>query len=257
MFPSREEKAAKLGYELAAKRVFGADGARMAMAVTLVFLEANGLSVDAPQDEVVVTARALVNRRLRYDDLRRNAMELLMKQSDVDLTDTIRRLLASSKAPMRMAGLDMVTQLHQSEDRGAVADACMDAVEAIAKPTSQEKILIDALMPKQEKTEEPQFTEADRYVPVVEIDDYAMECIRTFMEIFPQSKLEKQVLEGKPVKHNGIKLPVLPCAAAKKAQQHLRSLSDFVTAHEKETYEDRIWEKEVPIGSHIHNFYVF
>ena len=69
VFPSREEKAAKLGYELAAKRVFGSDGARMAMAVTLVFLEANGLSVDAPQDEVVITARALVNRRPRYDDL--------------------------------------------------------------------------------------------------------------------------------------------------------------------------------------------
>ncbi len=69
VFPSREEKAAKLGYELAAKRVFGTDGARMAMAVTLVFLEANGLSVEAPQDEVVITARALVNRRLRYDDL--------------------------------------------------------------------------------------------------------------------------------------------------------------------------------------------
>jgi len=69
VFPSREEKAAKLGYELAAKRVFGVDGARMAMAVTLVFLEANGLSVDAPHDEIVVTARALANRRLRYDDL--------------------------------------------------------------------------------------------------------------------------------------------------------------------------------------------
>ena len=68
-FPSREEKAAKLGHELAAKRVFGADGARMAMAVMLVFLEANGLSTDVSRDEVVVTARALANRRLRYDDL--------------------------------------------------------------------------------------------------------------------------------------------------------------------------------------------
>ena len=69
VFPSREEKAAKLGHELAAKRVFGADGARMAMAVMLVFLEANGLSTDVSRDEVVVTARALANRRLRYDDL--------------------------------------------------------------------------------------------------------------------------------------------------------------------------------------------
>ena len=69
VFPSREEKAAKLGYELAAKRVFGADGARMAMAAMLVFLEANGIAVTAAQDDVVVTARALVGRRLRYDDL--------------------------------------------------------------------------------------------------------------------------------------------------------------------------------------------
>ncbi len=69
VFPSREEKAAKLAHELASKRVFGADGARMVMAVLLVFLEANGLSVTAQPDEVVITARALVNRRLRYDDL--------------------------------------------------------------------------------------------------------------------------------------------------------------------------------------------
>ena len=195
--------------------------------------------------------------RLRYDDLRRNAMELLMKQSDADLTATICRLLASAKAPMRMAGLDMVTQLQKSENRGDVANACMEAVQAIAKPTGQEKTLIDALMPKRAKVEEPRFTEADRYDPVVEIDDYAMECIRTFMEIFPQSKLEKQIIEGKPVRHNGIKLPVLPCATAKKAQQNLRSLSDFVTSHEKETYEGRFEEKEIPIGSHIHNFHIY
>jgi len=69
VFPTREEKAAKLCHELVAKRVFGADGARLAMAVTLVFLEANGLTVTVPPDDVVVTARALVNRRLRYDDL--------------------------------------------------------------------------------------------------------------------------------------------------------------------------------------------
>ena len=216
------------------------------------YMAVNGMKLTAEENRRVEDML-----RLRYDDLRRNAMELLMQQSDADLTATICRLLGSSKAPMRMAGLDMVTQLRGSEDRGAVADACMDAVEAITKPTSQEKILIDALMPKQAKAEEPQFTEADRYDPVVEIDDYAMECIRAFMEIFPQSKLEKQVLEGKPVKHNGIKLPVLSCAAAKKAHQNLRSLSDFVTAHEKETYEGCFEEKEIPIGSHIHNFHIY
>lgn len=194
--------------------------------------------------------------RLRYDDLRQNAMELLMKQPDDALQASIRRLLASSKAPMRTAGLDLLTQLRKSEDRGAAADACMDAVHAIAKPTSQEKILIDALIPKHaEKKAELLFTEEDRYEPVVEIDDYARDCIRSFMEIFPQSKLEKQILAGKPVTHNGIKLPGIPCDAAKRARENIKSLSDWFAAHETETYTDSFGNKH-PVGASLLHFYI-
>lgn len=194
--------------------------------------------------------------RLRYDDLRRNAMELLMKQSDDDLQATIQRLLTSSKTQMRTAGLDMVTQLRKSEDRGAVAESCMDAVYAITKPTTQEKVLIDALTPKQAvKESEPLFTEADRYDPVIGIDDYEKECIRFFMEQFPQSKLEKQVLAGKQVTHNGIKLPILPCAAAKSAQRNIKSLSDYVIAHERDTFMHHIG-REFPIGADVRYFQI-
>ena len=192
--------------------------------------------------------------RLRYDDLRRNGMELLMKQPDGALEATVRRLLASSGTAMRTAGLDMVTQLGKREDRAAVAEGCLEAVRAISEPTTQEKILIDALMPeKEEPHSEPLFTEADRYEPVIGIDAYAKVCIGAFMELFPQSRLEQQVLAGEPVLHNAVREPIVPCAAAATAQKNIRSLSDAVIAHEKETFM-HFMGRELPIGTDIRNF---
>lgn len=192
--------------------------------------------------------------RLKYDDLRRNAMELLLKQSDDDLEASVKRLLASSKTAMRTAGLDMVTQLQKSENREAVAAACMAAVRAIAKPTTQEQVLIDALLPKEEicKTE-PLFTEADRYVPTVEIGAYEKDCIRAFMEMFPDSKMEQQVLSGKKVIFDEEKQTLEPCESARKAYKNLKSLSDFFVAHERETFTVYSGH-EIPLGTGITSF---
>ena len=195
--------------------------------------------------------------RLRYDDLRRNAIELLMTQDDDALEQTLRRLLGSSKTQMRTAGLDIVTQLSKSDDRCGLAQSCMVAVRSIDKPTTQEKILIDALMPKQSRyPAEPLFTEADRYVPQIVIDDYARESIRAFMEMFPDSRLEKQILAGKPVTHLGINLPVLPCATAKSARKNIQSLSDFFVAHQQETFLHYMG-REVPLGVQVNSFFVW
>lgn len=215
------------------------------------FQRANGMELTA--DEYRQIEDML---RLRYDDLRRNGMELLMKQSDEDLKSSILRLLASSKTQMRTAGLDIVTQLSKNEDRGVVANACMEAVHAIAKPTTQEKILIDALTPKHTaKNSEPLFTEEDRYEPVVEVDDYVKGCVEYFMKLFPQSKLEKQILAGKAVTHNAIKLPGLPCAAAKAAQKNIKSLSEYVITHERDTFMHHIG-REFPIGADVRYFQI-
>ena len=192
--------------------------------------------------------------RLKYDDLRRNVMELLLNQPEDDLQACIRRLLASSRSPMRTAGLDMVTQLSKQEDKKALTAACMEAVRSIAKPTTQEQVLIDALLPREEETkQEPLFTEEDRYVPTVEIGDYELQCIRSFMEIFPDSKLEEQVTAGKTVTHNAMKLPVILCAGAKTAQKNLKSLSDFFVSHEKETFA-HFNGREIPVGAGMHAF---
>lgn len=195
--------------------------------------------------------------RLRYDDLRRNAMELLMKQTDNDLQACIERLLASAKSPMRTAGLDMVTQLVKSDDRANVGKGCMGAAYAITKPTTQEKILIDALTPAQKEAEpEPLFTDGDRYVPIVEIGDYERSCIRAFMEVFPDSKLEQQIYAGKPVIHDEEKAEVLPCIGAKNAQNNLKSLSEYVIAHERDTFT-HMTGREAPIGMQGAGFFVW
>lgn len=192
--------------------------------------------------------------RLRYDDLRRGVMELLMKQSDEALEESVRRLLSSSKSPMRTAGLDLVTQLSKSEKRKHIAESCMDAVLAIPKPTTQEKVLIDALRPAPEEAkEEPLFTEEDRYVPVIEIGEYEQACIRCFMEVFPDSRLEEQIRTGHRMICDAVKSAQPHCASAERARANLRSLSAFITAHERDTYTNYAG-REIPIGAGMHNF---
>ena len=176
--------------------------------------------------------------RLRYEDLRSFATEFLLKQKDDALCESIRRLLSASKTEKRTAALDMLLQLRKQEDRAHVVQTCMGYVQSIQDPTTQEKILIDQLLPKVEKREKKiLFTEADRYIPQVEVDDFAKACIREFMAIFPDSKLESQVLAGKPV---AAKVPLInpkTCLAAKKVHSRLEELSSYIVAHETEHFE--------------------
>lgn len=176
--------------------------------------------------------------RLRYEDLRAFATEFLLKQKDGALRESIRRLLSVSKTEKRTAALDMLLQMRKKAERTDVVETCMDYVRAIQNPTTQEKILIDQLLPKAAKpVKKVLFTEADRYSPKVEVDDFAKECIREFMAIFPDSKLESQVLAGKPV---AAKVPLIKpkaCQAAQKVQSRLEELSSYIVAHETEHFE--------------------
>lgn len=168
--------------------------------------------------------------RLRYEDLRSFATEFLLKQKDDALCESIRRLLSASKTEKRTAALDMLLQLHKKAERTHVVEICMDYVRAISKPTTQEQILIDQLLPKATKVEKKVlFTEADRYLPQVEVDDFARECIREFTAIFPDSKLENQVLAGKPVAAKAPLLKPKACASAQEAEKLIKAMEDGAT----------------------------
>ena len=192
--------------------------------------------------------------RLRYEDLRAFATEFLLKQTDDALCESIGRLLSASKTEKRTAALDMLLQLHKKAERTHVVETCMDYVRAISKPTTQEQILIDQLLPKAAKpVKKVLFTEDDRYSPKVEVDDFAKACIREFMSVFPDSKLESQVLAGKPAEAKAPLLKPKACTTAQEADKLLESLSAFFVAHETEHFQGFIGGG-IPLGCHINMF---
>ena len=195
--------------------------------------------------------------RLRYEDLRTFATEFLLKQKDDALCESIRRLLSASKTEKRTAALDMLLQLHKKAERTHVVEICMDYVRAISKPTTQEQILIDQLLPKAAKSvKKILFSEDDRYMPQVEVGDFAIECIQEFMAIFPESKLEGQVLAGKSVAAKAPLLKPRACATAQETEKLVKSLSDFFVAHETEHFSDPL-RGDKPLGCHINYFSLF
>lgn len=175
--------------------------------------------------------------RLRYDDARRYAMELLMGQNADALESSLRRLLSAPKAEKRTAALDMLTQLARQEENAPLVRRCVRLAAAIPRPTAQEKVLIDGLRPKEEATvEAPLFTEADRWMPTIEIDAFSWDCVHTFMEFFPDSRLEQQTLSGVFILPEDVRQEKTPCPAAVRAKELVKSLSDFFIAHEQDTF---------------------
>ena len=68
-YPSKEEKAAKLGFDLISNHAFLDGNKRIGMYVMLTFLEANGLVLEATNAEVAETGLAVASGTMDYDAL--------------------------------------------------------------------------------------------------------------------------------------------------------------------------------------------
>ena len=69
LFPTPEEKAAKLGFSLIANHAFVDGNKRIGMYVMLVFLELAGIRVDPPVSEVVRVGLAVAAGEMKYEDI--------------------------------------------------------------------------------------------------------------------------------------------------------------------------------------------
>lgn len=69
MFPSKEEKAARLGVGLISNHAFVDGNKRIGMYVLLSFLELNGIYIEATNDEVIETGLALARGEMKYEGL--------------------------------------------------------------------------------------------------------------------------------------------------------------------------------------------
>lgn len=68
-YPSKEEKAAKLGFDLISNHAFLDGNKRIGMYEMLTFLEANGIGVEADNEEVASVGLAVASGAMKYEAL--------------------------------------------------------------------------------------------------------------------------------------------------------------------------------------------
>ncbi len=69
LYPSKEEKGARLGYSLISNHAFVDGNKRIGVYIMLSFLELNGIKIDATNDEIVYIGLSVADGSMKYDDL--------------------------------------------------------------------------------------------------------------------------------------------------------------------------------------------
>ena len=69
LFPSKEEKAAKLGFSLISNHAFVDGNKRIGMYVMLTFLEMNGIHVEPDENDIVKVGLSVASGEMSYEDI--------------------------------------------------------------------------------------------------------------------------------------------------------------------------------------------
>ena len=69
LYPSKEEKAARLGFSLISNHAFVDGNKRIGMYIMLSFLELNGIKIEATNEEVAELGLAVAAGTSGYDDI--------------------------------------------------------------------------------------------------------------------------------------------------------------------------------------------
>ena len=69
LYPSKEEKGARLGYALISNHAFVDGNKRIGMYVLLTFLETNGIKINPSIDDVTRVGLAVAAGKMKYNDL--------------------------------------------------------------------------------------------------------------------------------------------------------------------------------------------
>ena len=69
LYPSKEEKAARLGYSLISNHAFVDGNKRIGMYIMISFLEHNGIKIEPNNDHVVNLGLSVASGNANYDDI--------------------------------------------------------------------------------------------------------------------------------------------------------------------------------------------
>lgn len=69
LYPSKEEKGARLGYTLISKHAFVDGNKRIGMHIMLTFLEVNGIHMDCSNEDVIHAGLSVADGSMKYEGL--------------------------------------------------------------------------------------------------------------------------------------------------------------------------------------------
>ena len=69
LFPTKEEKAARIGIGLVTNHAFVDGNKRIGLYIMITFLEANGIKIEATNDEIIKVGLSLAQGEMKYEDL--------------------------------------------------------------------------------------------------------------------------------------------------------------------------------------------
>ena len=69
LYPSKEEKAAKLGYSLVSNHAFVDGNKRIGVYVMISFLELNGIHIDSSDEDVIALGLGVADGSMSQDDV--------------------------------------------------------------------------------------------------------------------------------------------------------------------------------------------
>lgn len=69
LYPTKQEKAARIGYSLVANHAFVDGNKRIGIHVMLTFLNVNGIPIDPSDEEMIKVGLALADGSMKYDGL--------------------------------------------------------------------------------------------------------------------------------------------------------------------------------------------
>lgn len=75
LYPTKEEKGARLGYTLISNHAFVDGNKRIGVHVMLTFLEVNGIRLQFTDDELVDAGLSVASGRMKYEDLLKWVLE--------------------------------------------------------------------------------------------------------------------------------------------------------------------------------------
>lgn len=129
-------------------------------------------------------------------EIRKNVLSLLYKMDDMDLEACINRLLTEKKEEKRTAGLDLLMQIKQDENRTGLFVKCKDCLQFVDNPTTKEAILINELQKNGDAHKEDGgygiYDIRAEYDPEFDLQ-YLDACKKEFSRIFSEGNRLKEI----------------------------------------------------------------